>query len=168
MRILFLFLLIILGTIGYSQNQGENTIIIKGQVINEKEESIPFATLRIKGTYRGAATDAEGKFYFRANRNDTLVVNFIGYHEKQVALGLFTIKELEKLKIYLTLSPISLDSVQVFSNDPMKWLYRKKRDPITIKGIRHYNGPRKEPSPIGFSTGANGPALTGAITAFAN
>lgn len=50
-------------------------------------ESIPGASIMVKGTTTGTTTDLDGKFEIMASPNDVLVVSFIGYATKEIKVG---------------------------------------------------------------------------------
>ncbi|MBQ1583379.1 MAG: carboxypeptidase-like regulatory domain-containing protein [Prevotella sp.] len=52
---------------------------ISGVVLDENGEPLIGATITIKGTNRGVATDRNGKFKISAQKGDVLEVSFIGY-----------------------------------------------------------------------------------------
>ncbi|RYU95099.1 TonB-dependent receptor [Emticicia agri] len=61
---------------------------ISGKVIDQKtKEGIPGASIRIKDTNTGTVADFEGNFSINALPNATLVVSFIGYSNKEVAVN---------------------------------------------------------------------------------
>ncbi|MBV8254085.1 MAG: TonB-dependent receptor [Chitinophaga sp.] len=64
------------------------TIDLKGQVVNEKGESLPGASVVLKGTTKGAMTDAKGEFQLKNinPENGVLVVNYIGFEVQEVSL----------------------------------------------------------------------------------
>lgn len=50
-------------------------------------DGLPGATVQIKGTTRGTATDAMGKFMLDVSTNDVLVFSSIGFNFKEVTVG---------------------------------------------------------------------------------
>lgn len=62
---------------------------IKGTVYDEKGQTLPGATIMIKGTAVGVVTDADGKFKLEIPRMDSivLVVSFIGYETLHLPLS---------------------------------------------------------------------------------
>jgi TonB-linked SusC/RagA family outer membrane protein len=67
--------------------QEDTTIAVSGRITDEKGDPVPGASVRIQGTSRGTATDADGRYTIRAPRNASLVVNFLGYAPKTVAVS---------------------------------------------------------------------------------
>jgi TonB-dependent starch-binding outer membrane protein SusC len=62
--------------------------IIHGQVLDEKGQPMPGATVMIKGTSVGTVTDANGNFTVSAPEGSlTLVVTFTGYKPKEVPIA---------------------------------------------------------------------------------
>jgi TonB-linked SusC/RagA family outer membrane protein len=66
--------------------QEDTTIVVSGRIVDEKGEPVPGASVRIQGTNKGTATDPDGRYSIRAPRNASLVVNFLGYAPKTVAV----------------------------------------------------------------------------------
>jgi iron complex outermembrane receptor protein len=53
------------------------TAKIKGNVKSVDGESLPGATVVVKGTTNGTSTDINGNFEVQANSSDTLVISYI-------------------------------------------------------------------------------------------
>lgn len=59
---------------------------LTGIVVDEMGEPLPSASIVVKGTSNGVASDFDGKFTINVNSNSgTIVVSFIGYNNKEVA-----------------------------------------------------------------------------------
>ena len=59
---------------------------LTGTVVDEMGEPLPGASVVVKGTTNGTATDFDGKFMINANSNSgAVVVSFVGYNSKEVA-----------------------------------------------------------------------------------
>jgi len=59
---------------------------LTGRVTSDKGTALPGATVVIKGTNRGAATDGEGYFRLRVPRNAAIVVSYIGYKSQEATV----------------------------------------------------------------------------------
>jgi TonB-linked SusC/RagA family outer membrane protein len=77
-----LFFLLILGSQSFAQ-----TRLIKGKVTEPSGEPIPGATILVKGTTTGTATDLEGNFSLSASETQVLVFSFIGFVSQEIAVG---------------------------------------------------------------------------------
>lgn len=68
---------------------GENVsnIKIKGKVIDEAGQSLPGASVKIKGTDAGTVTDLNGQFNIDAPDNAVLVVSYVGYQTQEITLS---------------------------------------------------------------------------------
>lgn len=64
-----------------------SVIEIKGRIANEKGEPLEGANVRVKGTNFTTQTAADGSFTIKAASNATLIVTFIGYDNKEVAVN---------------------------------------------------------------------------------
>ncbi len=60
---------------------------VTGQVTDENGEPIPGATVLVKGTNAGTATDMDGKYALAASSDAVLVFSFIGYQSQEVEIG---------------------------------------------------------------------------------
>ncbi len=59
---------------------------IKGSV-SADGETLPGASVQIKGTNQGTTTDVNGKFTIEANSTSLLVFSFVGYQSREVLVG---------------------------------------------------------------------------------
>ena len=63
------------------------TISVKGKVTDANTgESVPFASIQVKGTMTGTATDADGNYTIDVPRNATLIFSSIGYINQEAAV----------------------------------------------------------------------------------
>src|SRR5574344_1053600 len=66
-----------------AQNQ---TIKVKGQVVDETGEPLVGATVKVKDTSAGTITDFDGNFQLDVKSNATLVVSYLGYKSREIAV----------------------------------------------------------------------------------
>ena len=66
-----------------AQNQ---TINVKGQVVDETGEPLVGATVKVKDTATGSITDFDGNFQLDVKSNATLVVSYLGYKSREIAV----------------------------------------------------------------------------------
>ncbi|RYY05868.1 MAG: hypothetical protein EOP43_07880, partial [Sphingobacteriaceae bacterium] len=59
---------------------------VTGIVTDERGGPLPGATVKVKNSTGGAATDGNGKFSIDIPGNATLVVNYIGFNSKEIAV----------------------------------------------------------------------------------
>lgn len=108
-------------------------ITVKGKVVDENGESLPGATIQLKGTTIGTVTDNTGNFSLSVPLDATLIVSFVGYQSIEVTvggkteLGIITLapelKELEQVVVigYGTQRKVDLTgSVAVVNAEEMK------------------------------------------------
>ena len=70
-------------TIGLAQTQK-----ITGQILSADDKSaMPGVSVVVKGTTRGATTDAEGRYAIEANVTDKLVISFVGTVTQEIEVG---------------------------------------------------------------------------------
>ncbi len=62
-------------------------IIIHGHVLNERNEPVEGASVKIKGSAKGTMTDAKGDFQIEANSGDILEISFVGSATQEVTIG---------------------------------------------------------------------------------
>jgi len=60
---------------------------IRGKVTDLKGNPIPGATVTVKGTKKATATDVDGNFKIKADKNEILVVHLMGFVTKEVLVG---------------------------------------------------------------------------------
>lgn len=62
----------------------QNVITIKGKVTDAKNETVPGASVLIKGTMQGTITDADGLYTIEADPKAVLVFSFVGMQSQEV------------------------------------------------------------------------------------
>ncbi|WP_375559935.1 carboxypeptidase-like regulatory domain-containing protein [Bernardetia sp. OM2101] len=77
-----IFFILLLFSISYSVF---GQISVKGKVVDENGESLPNATIQIKGTERSTQTDISGNFEIEVkSHNDILIFSFVGFTPKEI------------------------------------------------------------------------------------
>lgn len=69
--------------------------IVTGNVSDDTGESIPGATVLIKGTTNGTTTDIEGNYRIQAASGDVLSFSFVGLRKKEIRVGNQTVINVE-------------------------------------------------------------------------
>ena len=64
----------------------QQTIKVKGQVVDQDGEPLIGATVKVKGSQTGAVTDFDGKFTIDAASNATLVISYVGFKDREIAV----------------------------------------------------------------------------------
>ncbi|MFT2009315.1 SusC/RagA family TonB-linked outer membrane protein [Pontibacter sp. 13R65] len=83
---IFLFLLCIFLLQSFVSFAQQGTV--GGKVVDAKtNEALPGVNIGVKGSYRGTATDIDGNYSLQASPADVLVVSYLGYITKEVAVG---------------------------------------------------------------------------------
>lgn len=62
------------------------TIKVTGQVVDEQGEPLLGATIKVKNGKTGVVTDLDGNFTLEAPGNSVLVVSYVGYKDREVAV----------------------------------------------------------------------------------
>ena len=81
---------------------------ISGTVNDENGNPIPGANVIIKGTSTGTQTDFDGNFTIKADKNDILVISYLGYATHEIKLA-----KNNSLKISLASDSASLEEIVV-------------------------------------------------------
>lgn len=88
-----------------------DTLIIRGQVLGQASgEPLPGASVAVKGTSRGATTDANGRFAIAVKPDDVLLVMYLGYQPQEIAVGNNSI-----VKVALRPRVVAMDEVSIVS-----------------------------------------------------
>lgn len=77
------------GNISYGVEQAQHKYLLKGKVTDNTGEPLPGASVMIKGTSTGAATDLEGNFAIPVvdSRKTVVTVSFIGMNSQDVTIA---------------------------------------------------------------------------------
>ena len=107
--------------------------VVTGKVTDAADGSaIPGVSVAVKGTTRGAQTDANGTYKVNAGANATLVFSFVGYASKEVAVGSKSVVDVK-----LSADNKSLEEVVVVGYGTQK---RKEiSGTVTSLGSRDFN-----------------------------
>ena len=74
----------------------QQTIKVTGQVVDQDGEPLIGATIKLKGAQTGVITDFDGNFSIDAPSNATLVVSYVGYKDREIAVrGRAVIEKIE-------------------------------------------------------------------------
>ena len=66
--------------------QQDQTIKVSGQVVDQEGEPLIGATIKVKGAQAGVVTDFDGNFTIDAPANGTLLVSYVGYKDREIAI----------------------------------------------------------------------------------
>ena len=64
----------------------QQTIKVTGQVVDQDGEPLIGATIKLKGAQTGVITDFDGNFSIDVPSNATLVVSYVGYKDREIAV----------------------------------------------------------------------------------
>lgn len=81
-------------------------LTITGTVNDSKNQSIPGATVQIKGTQTGVAADMGGKYSIKATAGQVLVFNSVGYTPKEVPVDTATVINVSLTEINAQLNEV--------------------------------------------------------------
>ena len=66
--------------------QQDQTIKVSGQVVDQNGEALIGATVRLKGSQSGVVTDFDGNFSIDTPSNGVLLVSYVGYKDREIAV----------------------------------------------------------------------------------
>src|SRR5690606_1802542 len=75
-----------------SSSEKENPILlspfiaITGHITNEEGQPLAGASVNIKGSDKGVATDEKGFFSIDCKKGDVLIISFLGYQSKEIKI----------------------------------------------------------------------------------
>jgi len=94
--------------------KSQNKEYVYGKIINQSQESLPFASIIAVGTNKGCISNADGKF--RIDRsyciNDSLKIFYLGYNSKSISIATVN----DSISITLDKAPVSLNEIVIRSN----------------------------------------------------
>ena len=64
----------------------QQTIKVSGQVVDQDGEALIGATVKVKGAQSGAITDYDGNFELSVPADATLVISYVGYKDREIAV----------------------------------------------------------------------------------
>src|SRR5215213_7871617 len=62
----------------------QETIPVKGRIVNQDGDGMPGVSIQVKGTSKGTTTANDGSFQIDAPANSTLVVSYVGYVPQEI------------------------------------------------------------------------------------
>ena len=131
-----LLLMLIFSLSAYSQH-GKG-VMISGRIISTEKEIVDFATVHLKGTGFGSATNREGLYHIKAPGGEyTLVVSAMGYKtiEKKVVL-----RRGERIKMNFTITPdVKELSEVVISTSGMNRVNKSAFNAVAIDATKLHN-----------------------------
>lgn len=113
----------------------QNKILVKGRIINEKNQPVVSASVVLKGTNTGTTTNDNGEFEIDVPSNGTLVISSVGYPTKEIAIKGQTLHNLT-----LTASSGDLEQVVVIG-------YGTVRKEAVTGSVASINGDRMREVP---------------------
>ena len=116
--------------------------VVQGVVTDSlTKEPLPYASVRLKDTTEGTTTGSDGRFYFKTNRSEAiLVISVIGYNENSRR-----IYPARNLSYKVALAPTAYDLSEVVVK-PKRERYRKKDNPA-VEFVRRMIESRDNYSP---------------------
>lgn len=108
---LFITMLLAISSLAYAQD-----IVVKGVIKDQQNQTLPGASVLVKGSQNGTVTDVDGNYSISVpNAQAVLVFSFIGYGSQEVIVGNQT-----QIDITMTADHRSLDEVIVIGYGTQK------------------------------------------------
>ena len=108
-----MFIAMIFAVVGLAKGQD---ITVKGVIKDQQNQTLPGASVLVKGTQSGTVTDVDGNYSIAVpNAQSVLVVSFIGYGTQEITVGNQT-----QINVTLTTDLKSLDEVIVIGYGTQK------------------------------------------------
>ena len=87
--------------------QNDSKVTLSGRVIDNEQNPVIFASVKVEGQMAGATTDLDGKYSFTFTSADTIVITYslIGYQKRTKKL----IRPQGKLTLNIVMQPLSLN-----------------------------------------------------------
>ncbi len=115
MKYLYLALLIYLFSFSTKViSQNSQLVQIKGMVLNEAREPLPYVQIIDKKRSKGVISHSDGEFSFFTEKGDTLVFSCIGYKKVQKIIPTILKEKIYYLVVVLSADPVMLPETQVF------------------------------------------------------
>ena len=102
---------------------------------SENDESLVGVHIYAKVAHTGTVSDPRGLFELIVDKNDTLIVTFIGYARQVIPMIYFSENEID-LVIRMDLATIELDGITIYGAPNIDYLKRPGRTAIRIPGVR--------------------------------
>ncbi|MEO1051912.1 MAG: carboxypeptidase-like regulatory domain-containing protein [Bacteroidota bacterium] len=149
-------------------------IEIVGEIVSEEDNSaVPFVHVLNTNSRQGTVSNAEGRFWIKMSKTDTVLFSTIGFKKYAFTLKDEVTTDKLTVKIMLSQSTMELKPVEVFAYKSEEDLKRailnldvpeEEKDYVELDGF--YYGPKKEPKR--FNTTGNGVGFSGPISGVAN
>lgn len=110
-RLILPIILCAIGMVFFAQNSFAQGTITGTVYDDNSGETLIGATVILKGTSTGITTDIDGNFSLKVNQNPplTLVINFLGYTQREITVNSFS----DKVRVNLTTDQVLMSEVEV-------------------------------------------------------
>lgn len=115
---------------------------VSGTVYDENGDPLPGANVIVKGTKKGTTTDFDGNFTIKANKNEKLVITFIGYISLEINLN-----DKNKISAFLIEDSAHLDEVVVTGYGTQKKFNQENMESESVPMIRGESSGSTPPPP---------------------
>jgi hypothetical protein len=136
LRVIFLFILIAnSSTVAYSS-------FIKGTIVNESGEPLPFATIYVKNTTYGVTSNSDGEYYIELKPGSHVIIfSYVGHISKELPIQLT--EKGRTINITLLESATSLNELEIVSNTKNKakevMAKARKKRKLYLNAIENYS-----------------------------
>jgi len=162
MRFLSLILgLLLIASEALAQNSPEGSIKLSGNIIDDQDQPLSFATVTNLSAETGVISDEDGFFYLTFQQNDTIRVSSVGFESAFIYFGDTAQANNYDLQIRMSEQTYELENVTVFAFKDVESFKRAilamddlpEESKVVVPGS--YQGPRREPkasplNPVSF------------------
>ncbi len=145
-----------------AQNSPEGSIKLSGNIINDEDQPLSFATVTNLTTETGVISNEEGFFYLTFQQNDTIRISSVGFEPAFIYFGDTAQANNYDLQIRMSEQTYELENVTVFAFKDVESFKRailemddvpEESPKVVVPGS--YDGPRREPkasplNPVSF------------------
>ncbi|MEM6843073.1 MAG: carboxypeptidase-like regulatory domain-containing protein [Bacteroidota bacterium] len=154
------FWLLALGAL--AQSTPEGSIQVSGNIVNDQDEPLSFATVTNLTNETGVISDEDGFFYLTFQRSDTIRISSVGYQSAFLFFGDTAQVSNYDLQVRMSEQTYELENVTVFAFKDVESFKRavlalddlpEESPKVVVPGS--YDGPRREPkvsplNPVSF------------------
>lgn len=119
------------------QLDAQNIVLIKGTVLDQKDQIIPYATIAIKDKYIGTVTNASGYFELKVDQEsqDTLSIDMLGYQKLEFAVDALR----DSNTYYLEEEHFVIDEIVIRPKPPEHYIKLATRNIKSLAYDKGYN-----------------------------
>jgi len=124
------------------RSQAQEQEIVRGIVVDSATfNPLPYVNIRIKNSFRGTNTDAQGNFSVLASKQDTLILSLVGYQNVVIPLVDWEPSIIRMAESSILLKTITITDTQL---DPYQSMFDEQNASIAARKNRFYYSKQKK------------------------